>query len=243
MSLRVVRFAWVIALGLGSAQAGPTPEPQATVVWTIDDSSQIGGHAVEVLGAPRPVKTELGMAIRFDGAQDALWVSDNPLAGRTRFTIQLLFKPERDGLPEQRFLHIEEQDSPHRIMMETRLTPDGQWYLDSHLNNGRPDSSLTLIDSKALHPSERWHWLALTSDGEMVRHYVDGVQQGEGTFAFEPLGPGRISIGVRFNKRYWFKGLMRELRFHDSALAPDALERASQAKAETNATPARHDSP
>jgi hypothetical protein len=235
--MRATRFAWVFALGLVPAQAAPTPEPEAAVVWTIDNCSKIGGREVEILGAPQPVQTELGLAVRFDGTQDALWVGENPLAGRNRFTIQLLFKPERDGLAEQRFLHIEELGSPHRIMMETRLTPEGQWYLDSHLNNGRPGSSHTLIDPQALHPSERWHWLALTFDGERVRHYVDGVQQGEGAFLFEPLGPGRVSLGVRFNKRYWFKGLMRELRFHGSALPPAELERAAQAEAGAGVTP------
>jgi hypothetical protein len=226
---------WILALGLGPAVA-TTPQPEAVVVWTIDNSSQIGGLAVEALGAPRPVETELGPAVRFDGVQDALWIPANPLAGRGRFTVQVLFKPERGGLSEQRFLHVEELDSPHRIMMETRLTPDGQWYLDSHLNNGRPGSSLTLIDPQGLHPSERWHWLALTFDGATVRHYVDGIQQGEGLFAFEPLGPGRVSLGVRFNKRYWFKGLLRELRFHDAALPAAALERVTDAGMDGSAT-------
>jgi hypothetical protein len=36
---------------------------------------------------------------------------------------------------------------------------------------------------------------------------------------------GQMSIGVRLNQVFWYKGAIREVRFHPVALAPAVLQR------------------
>lgn len=53
-----------------------------------------------------------------------------------------------------------------------------------------------------------------------MRHYIDGKLELSGKIAMKPFGRGRVSIGVRQNKVYWFKGAVRKVRFTHKALEP-----------------------
>src|SRR5688572_27169443 len=94
--------AWIVLVGALPAAAGDT------VVWRLDNVTRIGGHAVTVAGTPRVVATDIGSAVAFDGAADGLFIEANPLAGQSRFTIDLVFQPAPGGAEEQRVLHVEE---------------------------------------------------------------------------------------------------------------------------------------
>jgi hypothetical protein len=56
---------------------------------------------------------------------------------------------------------------------------------------------------------------------------VDGLQELEGAIEFAPMKSGQTSLGVRLNRASWFKGAIREVRFHPAALAGDALQKAN----------------
>jgi hypothetical protein len=58
-----------------------------------------------------------------------------------------------------------------------------------------------------------------------MRHFIDGTPELEGRVTFGPMAPGRTSLGVRQNLVYWFKGSIREVRFHHTALAASDLQR------------------
>jgi hypothetical protein len=145
-----------------------------------------------------------------------------PLAGNTGFTIEILFRPDGDGAAEQRFLHIQDEQE-HRVLMETRVA-DQAWSLDTFLRTSDADK-LTLLDRAKSQPTDRWYWAALVYDGETMSHYVNGTKQLEGPVAFAPMGPGRISLGVRLNRVYWFKGCIAEVRFARSAIPAGRLRR------------------
>ena len=82
-----------------------------------------------------------------------------------------------------------------------------------------------MIDETKVHPVATWYWTALSyADGQM-RHFVEGVEDASGSVTVAPLGPGKISIGVRQNLQYWFKGCVRELRVTSGALPPESLQR------------------
>jgi hypothetical protein len=188
------------------------------VVWKLDDVSKIGGHATELIGAPRVVD---GAAV-FDGAKDGVLIPVNPLAGAKAFTIEILFNPAEGGLTEQRFLHLEDS-AASRVMIETRLDGKGGWWLDTFLSfQGK---GLPLIDPKRVHPTGKWHWAALRYDGKTMSHFINGEKELEGEVAFGPMVAGKISLGVRQNKVFWFKGAIREVRFTPAALAPEKLQR------------------
>jgi hypothetical protein len=126
-------------------------------------------------------------------------------------------------------VHFQEAATENRALFELRLLPGPSWCLDTFLRHGV--GSLTLIDRARLHPAGRWHAAALTFDGRVMTHYVDGVRELSGDVAFMPLGPGQTSIGVRLNKRSWFKGRIRTIRVTPDVLAPsDLLQAATSAR-------------
>lgn len=209
---------------LAMATLGAAVEKSAPSVWRIESTRAVGGEKPTVLGAPRVV-TEAGRAsLQFNGTSDGLIVSQNPLRGVRAFTIEVLFRPDADGPAAQRFVHLEDV-ALNRALIETRVTPDGQWYLDTFLHAAPRDAGLTLVDRAKLHPCGRWYWAALVYDGRTMAHFVDGVKEQEGLIDFGPMREGRTSIGVRLNRVFWFKGGIAEVRFQARALERAELQR------------------
>jgi hypothetical protein len=195
----------------------------APVVWKLDSLKSIGGHAAEVLGAPSMVEgTASEPALHFNGESDGVILPVNPIAGWSRFTIEALFLPDTDGPSEQRFVHLADIDQ-RRVLLETRNPDATSWTLDTFLRGQKDDC--TLRDMTKLHPPGQWAWVALVYDGRTMSHYVNGVKELEAPVRFEPMTSGRTSIGVRLDRQYWFKGSIREIRFHPTALIPEALQR------------------
>lgn len=210
-----MKFLPLIAALIGALPAAAT-EP---VIWRLDQTAQVGGHVAEVLGAPRVTDG----ATFFNGASDGLLVPVNPLAGLAQFTIEVLFRPAADGPAEQRFLHV--QDGPGtRALIETRVA-GGTWALDTFLSHPATGAKLALLDLTKRHPADRWTWVALVYDGRRMAHYIDGVKELEGEVAFPAMAAGQVSLGVRQNRVYWFKGGIREVRWHATALKAEELQR------------------
>jgi len=189
-------------------------------VWTFAGTDSVGGHQTQVLGDPVVVSTQEGPSVVFDGMDDGLQFDTLPLAGAGQFTVEILFRPDPDGLPEQRYFHMQEDGSDNRVMLETRLTGDGMWYLDTFMKSG--DADRTLKVESAVHAVGDWYVCTLVFDGTEMRHYVNGVLEATGTLSeFSPLKAGRTSVGVRMNKVHWFKGAIRMARFTGRVLSPD----------------------
>jgi Concanavalin A-like lectin/glucanases superfamily len=198
-----------------------TPPPP--VVWKLEGLHEIGGHQPTVEGAPGIGRGPRGeAALEFNGRNDGVVLPVNPLAGKPHFTIEVLFKPAPGGETEQRFFHVQDE-AGRRALLEIRLNREGGWWLDTFLRAG--DASLALIDPRKVHPADRWHWVALRYDGKQMAGFVNGEKETQGTVAFGAMGPGEVALGVRLNRIYWFKGAIREVRFHASAIEPSALQR------------------
>jgi len=174
-------------------------------------------HGVTVIGNPKSFDCRYGRALQFDGVGDAIFLDSNPLANLSQFTVEVMFRPDSDGMREQRFLHIGDLRRD-RLMVETRLMKEHQWYLDAHLRSG--DSAKTLIDSTRLHPAGGWYHVAVTVNNGMMDTYVNGTHELAGGVPFSPLKGGQMSIGVRQNKMYWFKGAICKLRITPRSLKP-----------------------
>ena len=204
----------------------PAAHPQVPVVWMLDNIASIGGHKPEVLGAPGIMDAAAGgPALRFNGQSDGLFVPVNPLAGWPKFTVEVLFLPETNCADEQRFVYVTD-DSDARVTIETRSADGQSWCLDTCLWSG--DNNQTLRDTAALHPNGKWAWAALVYDGETMSHYVNGVKELERGIAFAPMTDGQVALGVRNDRRYWFKGSIKEVRFIPGALNSNALQRVSE---------------
>ena len=187
-------------------------------VWELDSIEAVGGYPIDVDGRPVVVDGPYGSAIEFNGAGDALFVESNPLAGLEAFTVEMVFRPDAGGLPEQRFFHLGEVNGD-RVLFETRLTEDGHWYLDTFISSG--DSNRPLLNESHLHPVGQWYHLALTCDGQQEVNYVNGIQEASGSIDFVPLLGGQTSIGVRLNRVCWFRGAIGRIRFSAGVLDPD----------------------
>ncbi len=133
-----------------------------------------------------------------------------------------MLKPATDGPEAQRFIHLEDE-AAWRVMIEIRVNGKGGWWLDTYL--GRKTEGLPLIDPKLVHPTDQWAWVALRYDGHTMTSFINGTKELEGVVKYGPMSAGQISIGARLNKVFWFKGAIRELRFHSEALPEEKLAR------------------
>ncbi len=205
-------FAFTAALGIAAAAVQPSPP---AITWRLDNLSRAGGDAITLVGTPVLVSTAIGPAIQFNGTTDGVFIERNALEGLASFTIEVLFSADAEGPVEQRFLHVQEATGENRALVELRLNA-GRWVLDSYVRHGT--AQLTLLDAAKSHAAERWHVASTTFADGVLRHYVDGTPQGEGAVAFQPLGAGRTSIGVRQNRVSWFKGRIHTVRITPAAL-------------------------
>jgi len=186
--------------------------------WELNTTDNLGGYATQVLGAPRLTESPQGKVMEFDGQQDGIIIDTNPLAEMERFTLEVIFRPDTGGPKEQRFVHLQEASGENRILIETRLTSDNRWFLDTFIRSG--ETNQTLYAEKFLHSVGEWYQAALVFDGREMRHYVNGVQEMAALIQYQPMKPGQISLGVRLNRVFWFKGAIRKVRFTHDALAP-----------------------
>lgn len=216
----VVIFAFTILTLLAAKKAA---DPGQTIIWKIENPGSVGNYQPAILGNPLVVKESTGASLSFNGVNDGLVIPKIPIEGWQQFTIEVLFKPASDGPIAPRFIHFEDKDL-NRGTFELRLTPGGQWYMDTFLKNGKTNKGLTLIDSTILHPANKWYWAALVYDGKTMTSYVNRKKELEGTIDFPPMTNGNISLGVRLNKVNWFKGLIKEIRFHRAALDTTAMQ-------------------
>jgi hypothetical protein len=194
------------------------PPITRAITWDFTQLDQVGGHKTTVVGAPRVIDTPGGKAVEFDGVDDGLFVDFNPVAGLEKFTAEVIFRPDAGGPQAQRFFHLQEDGSENRLLFETRLTADNQWYLDTFIKSG--DGNYTLLAEKWPHPIGPWYHAAVVMDGKTMRHYVNSKEEMATPIVFKPQQQGRTSIGVRINKVSWFKGAVRQFRLTPSALGP-----------------------
>jgi hypothetical protein len=190
------------------------------LVWSLRGPDAAAALSARVLGQPDP---GAGDGMGFNGRDTALFVPANPIAGAAAFTIEVLLLPAAEGPAEQRFLHIEDAEKS-RLLFETRQTADGRWSLDTFLFSR--EGQLTLLDRAKTHPPETWTWVALVyADGHMAS-FVNGAPELEGPIRFPAMSAGTTSIGVRQTLVSWYKGRIREIRFHRVALPAPDLQRA-----------------
>ena len=211
-------FVSLLLVASHTVAESPAKPAEKAVVWNLNDLDSVGGHKTTRLGLPKLIDTPAGKAVEFDGKGDALFLETNPLAGLKVFTAEVVFRPAPGGPKEQRFLHFQERGSEDRLLFETRLTPDGRWFLDTYIQTG--EGKHTLYAEKSLHAIGPWYQAAVTCDGKTMRHYVNGTEELSAAISYKPQGAGDTSIGVRFNKVFWFQGAIRQIRITPAVLEP-----------------------
>ncbi len=218
MSLMMLRGLFLLLiLVLPSCTAERAAVHTGSVEWRLDEF-EVAPPELTKTGNPGPVDTPYGKAIAFNGKDDAFFLETNPLQGLRSFTVEAIMCPDKDGPREQRFLHIGEV-SGDRMLLETRMTDDGQWYLDTYLRSG--SSQKALIDENLLHPAGKWYHVALVVDDGRMVNYINSKPELEAKIDFAPINSGKTSIGVRLNKVSWFKGVIYKIVITPKALKPE----------------------
>lgn len=195
-----------------------------TAVLTLDQRIlEKQPERVRLLGAPRATTVDGREGLAFNGATDAVLAECNPLTGTSAFAIEMLIAPAAGGPKEQRYLHIEDE-SGRRVLLELRMVDADSWTLDTFIRASDAQRR-TLIDTSKVHPTDRWHWVALRYDGTTMQHFVNGELEASGPVNFQDFGEGRMSVGVRLNEVSWYQGAIRELRVHRTLPAIESLQR------------------
>lgn len=190
---------------------------QEPVRWEMKSLTEIGGHPITLFGAPALIGTNTDKAIEFDGKDDGIIVTDNPLSHAVEFTVEVIFKPYSGGNFEQRFVHME-QDNSNRILVELRSVPGKKWYLDTFIKSGT--SNKTLVDTAKTHPSDKWYHAALVYKNGVMTHFVDGVEELTGAVTYVPVASGKTSVGMRLNNIHFYKGAVKTVKVSHKALLP-----------------------
>jgi hypothetical protein len=221
---KMTTMVWTTAVFLAalltpSLLVGGANDTSSSVVWTMDNLSSIGGHPVTVAGNPVVKETDIGKAMEFDGIDDGLIVHGCPLNGSPSFTMEIVFKPYA-SFPnniEQRFLHVQNPAlSSRRALIELRLTGENTWFVDTHI---RADSTfMTLLAKHLPHPVGPWYHIALVYENGVGKHYVNGVEEMSGRVAYIPMEEADVSIGMRMNRVWYFKGAVRAVSMTRQAL-------------------------
>lgn len=193
--------------------------PTNKVIWENNVADLLSGRKdIAITGNPKILSSPYGNSVWFNGENDSIHLPDNPLKDLRFFTVEVLIKPDFKGPEEQRFLHIGEINSD-RMLIETRTTAEGQWYLDTFILSG--ESQKTLIDPKLIHPIGKWYHVALTLDKDGgMKNYINGKFELEGNVEFKPSVSGEMSIGVRRNNVSWYKGSIYKIRISGEVLTP-----------------------
>ena len=192
------------------------------IIWDFNDVNSMGGNKTIVAGQPKVIETEKGKAIEFDGVDDGLIVEALPIAGAEKFTVEIIFWPDANGLQTQRFLNLQVNNSKNRLLLMMEASPsDKVWYLQTFIKSSA--ATLDMFQAEKFYPTGQWSSVAVVYDGQKLHNYVNGREEFAQPMAFAPLGEGKTSIGMKINRQSFFKGAVRKIRFTRQALSPDKL--------------------
>lgn len=184
--------------------------------WKFNNLTSIGGIAVTPEGNPEIITINKDSAYLFDGTEDRVVIDNNPLIGLDEFTFEVVFRVDRGGVAEQKFIHM--QGNPDvRILFELEFLNDSMWYMDNYIKSGN-GADMNFIDPTQLYPANRWYHAALVYKNNEFKRYINYKTVNTTTLTWVPPTDGSISVGARMNKVNYMTGSVREIRFADAAL-------------------------
>lgn len=192
---------------------------KSKTTWLLADL--LKNKSTEVLGNPAIVSSPYGEVVSFDGIDDALFLKEMPLKGLESFTVEMIFKPDNNSAFEQRVLHIGEIMGD-RMLLEIRAV-ENNWYFDGYA--ATRGVKLALAKEDLLHPLGQWYHVAFVVTANSLTTFVNGKQELDEAYTFNPIETGQTSIGVRMNKVSWFKGAIYKIQISPTALKPNQFLR------------------
>lgn len=202
----------------------------ATVgLWTFDeasgntayDSSGYGNNGT-VYGATRTSDTPYSYAgnsaMSFDGLNDYINCGSSPALDLATFTLEAWIKPETVG-----YRYIAAKGHRYAVELIDGTARPQSWYTTDN------DVTYHIVPSPDAIPMNTWTHIATTRDGDDLKLYVNGQQKGTltGPYGATIQHNNDFYIGdvnlVNYFTRYYFNGLIDEVRVSDIALSPEQL--------------------
>jgi len=230
---RAFTVAGIILLCFAAADARGS-DPDIAAQWHFDEGA---GKAVqdssgntnpgEFIGNPRWGKGVSGSAIVLDGASDVRVTTGRPLGLDKAMTIEAWIKPENnDGRILMKNLNIKGVD----LNFLLRCTGPRYGLSTRGLVFGirtDPEKGPMPLDSEVELWDGRWHYVAVTCNGTLMKMYVDGrLDFG----AVEPydgnMDPGitPLFIGGYYEKTGQFEGMIDETTIWKRALTGEEIK-------------------
>ncbi|MFB6319735.1 LamG-like jellyroll fold domain-containing protein [Saccharicrinis sp. FJH54] len=188
------------------------------VTWNLDNLTSSGDFTFTTEGDPEIIPVNDDFAMLFDGTEDRIVVESNPLIGMDEFTLEVIFRIDKGGISEQKFLHL--QANPDiRILFEIEFVNDSMWYLENYIQSGSGESeNVHLINPEKLHPAGRWYHAALVYSNKTFKQFINYQLENSGMLHWVTPEDGAVSVGARMNQVNYMTGAVREIRFADEAL-------------------------
>jgi hypothetical protein len=215
----------------------------AVALWRFDDGS--GTWAINevdfmfdgtLVGDPTWIEGVYGSALQYDGDDDAMEVSANPMTGAHAFTIQAYIQPtaipDRSGEPSAKIFTIALERATEgydRFMFE--IVPRESGWGVSHfmaIDGSRSEPDVNTLPS---HAFDAWYHMALVfdslaADTVQIKQYVNHTLELEVAYPFGNLTDGALYIGRRYiansaGSFCYYQGVMDNLVLHTRALAPE----------------------
>jgi hypothetical protein len=179
--------------------------------------NETGASDGDISGAVRDNSGRFGRAVAFDGEDDVVTVpADAALALTTGMTLEAWVKP--DQTTNWRTVMLKESNGGLAYALYANSLTDNP-SVRAGVNG---DSGVDAAE--ALDPNE-WSHLAATYDGNLLRLYVNGVQQASGAFPGElPSEPGPLTIGANNLWGERFSGLIDEIRVYNRRLTAEEIQ-------------------
>jgi len=218
----------------------------AVSIWLFDEGS--GTTAINsVSGSPDGIicggsqwvegVSGFRQALEFDGYDDAVEISSNPLIGAHALTVQAYIRPST--IPDYESSKIfnigleRTTEGKDRFMLD--ILPSGSGWVLSHfmsIANSSSDPEDEVVASGPVHSFNEWYHVAMvfdstSSDAVKIMHYVNHNLEHEWDYKLDLLNEGEVFIGERYQPkgdppiRNYFQGLMDNVVLHKKALTPE----------------------
>lgn len=226
---KTILFAFITLFLLGCTSS-KKEQKEGENEWFISGLLEEKSNNITISGNPKLVDSPFGKAVSFNGIEDAIFLNKIPLKNAESFTVEMIFNPSKINAPfEQRIVHIGEVFKD-RMLLEIRVV-ENNWYFDGFVASEK--NKKALIDDNLIHPLGKWYHVALVVTPNSIATYVNGKKELQEAFSFKSINTGKSSLGVRLNKKSWFKGSIYMVKISPQALLSQnfiSLEKLSNEK-------------
>ncbi len=179
------------------------------------------GHDATLNGAKWSGEGHFGGALSFDGeAALATVPSSRELELSRNFTLEAWVKPEEI----KEWGAILTKETPE--FASYQLEAEAEYEYPAGFVFGSEEEEEAIVEGTSSLPSKAWSYLALTSDGEYLRLYVDGELVGTTATLQAAGGKGPLQIGgdLVWGEEDAFRGLIDNIRIYNRTLSGAEVE-------------------